>query len=108
MSKPDHQDYNLVITGHSLGGGMSTLMVLLYLIHPLKAFKERTFEKLNGYSFGGASVLSLDFDKYLKDIMKNVIFGYDIVPRLSYGSVRDICKIMLAFDEINVFNLEFL
>jgi len=81
---------------------MSTLMTLLYVIHPLKVFKERTYERLSGYSFGGASVLSLDFEKYMKDIMKNVVLGHDIVPRLSFGSIRDLCKIMLAFDEINV------
>jgi len=81
---------------------MSTLMTLLYVIHPLKVFKERTYERLSGYSYGGASVLSTDFDKYMKDIMKTVVLGYDIVPRLSYGSVRDLCNIILAFDEINV------
>jgi len=98
FSKPEHQDFSFSITGHSLGGGMSTLMVLLYLVHPLKALKDNT---MNGYSYGGASVLSEEFDKYMKPVMKSFILGDDIVPRLSYGSITDVCKIILAFDEIN-------
>jgi len=91
-----------MITGHSLGGGMSTLMVLLYLVHPLKALKENITHRLHGYSYGGASVLSAEFDKYMKPVMKSFILGDDVVPRLSYGSIQDVCKIILAFDEINV------
>ena len=102
FSKPINSDFNLIVTGHSLGGGMSTLMVLLYLVHPLKAIKGNISKRLFGYSYGGASVLSTDFDKYMSGAMKSVILGYDIVPRLSYGSIMDICNVMLAFDEINV------
>jgi len=91
-----------VVTGHSLGGGITTLMSLLYLIHPLQVFKDGIKEKLKGFSYGSASVLSTDFDKYLRDTLTTVILGYDVVPRLSYGSVKDLCKVMLAFEEINV------
>ena len=78
------------------------MMSLLYLVHPLKSMKGSVEQRVIGYSFGGASVLSADFDKRLKNVMKTVVFGYDYVPRLSYGSVNDICKVILAFDEINV------
>lgn len=32
-------EFSLVVTGHSLGGGMTLMMVLLLLVHPLKYFK---------------------------------------------------------------------
>lgn len=102
MSQPDYNDYQLKVTGHSLGGGMATLTVLLYIIHPLKALKGKVKERLRGYSYGGASVLSLDFDKYMQEVMRTVVLGSDVVPRLSYGSIRDLCKIMLVFNEIRV------
>jgi len=80
---------------------MATLMVLLFMIHPLKALKGDLNNRLSGYSYGGASVLSPEFTRFFEPIMKNIVLGYDIVPRLSYGSIKDICNIMTAFDEMN-------
>ncbi|RYG23646.1 MAG: hypothetical protein EOO01_44100, partial [Chitinophagaceae bacterium] len=36
---------------------------------PLKVMKDQVKHKFRGYSFGSASVLSLDFDKYMKDVL---------------------------------------
>ena len=36
-------EYSLVVTGHSLGGGMTLMMVLLLLVHPLKYFKVKFY-----------------------------------------------------------------
>ena len=85
---------------------MATLMVLLYMIHPLRALKGEEISRLSGYSYGGASVLSAEFRRMFEPVMKNIVLGYDIVPRLSYGSIKDICNIMTAFDEMNVSSIK--
>jgi len=81
---------------------MATLMAFLYLVHPLKSIKGDMRKKMRAYSYGGASVLSKDVDMYLKDVVTSMVFGNDIVPRLSYGSVKDICKIILMFEQVEV------
>ena len=84
---------------------MSTLLTFLYSVHPLKAFNRNMTGRLKGYSYGGASVLSRVFEKYMHGIARSVVFHNDVVPRLSYGSISDICKIILMFDELEVFSL---
>jgi len=108
FSRPEYEDFDLVIAGHSLGGGMATLMAFLYLVHPLKAMKGDPKDKIRAYSYGGASVLSKDFDLYLKHVVTSVVFGNDIVPRLSYGSIKDLCKIILTFEQVDLEEPQFL
>jgi len=83
-------------------------MAFLYLVHPLKAMKGDPKDKIRAYSYGGASVLSKDFDLYLKNVVTSVVFGNDIVPRLSYGSIKDLCKIILTFEQVDLEDPQFL
>ena len=81
---------------------MATLLVFLYLVHPLQAFQRNMHGRIKGFSFGGASVLSKDFDKYMHGKMHSVVFQNDIVPRLSFGSISDVCKVILMLEKFEV------
>lgn len=117
FEKLNDPDYNLIVTGHSLGGGMTLMMVLLLLIHPLKYFKVNFFRKffclklfkdvdvrrkIRGYTFGAPPVFSKELKPLFEGVIFNVINEYDLVPRLSFGTIKDVIRIILTFDEIHV------
>lgn len=57
---------------------------------------------MKAYSYGGASVLSKDFDDMFNGILTSSIVGYDIVPRLCLNRVQDMCRMILALEKLNV------
>lgn len=92
---------NIYITGHSLGGSTSVLTTML-LVDQLK--KEKCWpltakrEKLNihCYAYAPAPVATRALcEEYLEHV-DVFIYGDDIVPRLSYGSVIDL-QIMIVY-----------
>jgi len=95
-------DYNFVIGGHSLGGGMTTLLTFLMLIHPPSFLKKNPQRTFKAFSYGGASVLSNEFSDIFGDVLKSVICGNDLIPRLSYASVQEICKMMIGLQNLQV------
>lgn len=97
------KDYRLVITGHSLGGGMTSVMTFLFLIHPLSYFKGKKLDDLIvGYSYGAPPT----FDKVVAPVLENHLFNvvnhYDLVPRLSFGSLKDLDKAIVSLNEKEV------
>lgn len=66
---------------------MATLMTFLYMVHPPKQLENNVRQKLKGVSFGGASVISRDFDTFFGDTLTTVICGSDVIPRLSFSAV---------------------
>jgi len=98
------KDYKLVVTGHSLGGGMTIMMVLMLLIHPMKYFEEVSDlkGKIKGYTFGSPPTLSKQLEPFLDGFLVNVVNQYDLVPRLNFGSVKDLIKLILEFEEMEV------
>jgi len=100
FSKPENKDCNFVITGHSLGGGMTTLLAMLFLIHPPRGIENNIRSRLKAYGFGGAKVLSREFLPLFEGIIFNVVNQYDVVPRLDHGSIKDMVKVITSFHEI--------
>ena len=75
-----YSDYNLVITGHSLGAGCAAILSLMFL---------KDFPDLKCYAFEPpGSVLS----ENVADIehITSYVLNTDIVPRLSYLSIRNL------------------
>ncbi|RNA23552.1 sn1-specific diacylglycerol lipase beta, partial [Brachionus plicatilis] len=85
-------DYDLLVTGHSLGAGTAVILAL-----KLKAQYENI--KCIAYSPPGG-LISTALADYTKSFVMSVVLGDDIVPRLSLRSVHnlkaDILKVLHA------------
>ena len=81
---------------------MTTLLTMLFLIHPPEAISNNIRSRLKGYGFGGPKVLSKEFRPLFDGIIVNVVNQYDIVPRLDHGSIKDLFNFILAIDRREV------
>ncbi|XP_037546619.1 diacylglycerol lipase-beta [Nematolebias whitei] len=76
----DAPEYNLVITGHSLGAGTAALLAILL---------RSSFPTLQCYSFSPpGGLLSKALADYTKDFVVSVVLGKDLVPRLSIHNME--------------------
>ena len=68
-----YKNYKLIITGHSLGAGVSAILAVLY---------HSRYENLHCYSFSPpGSLFTLPLVEYSKPFITTIIYGNDIVPR---------------------------
>ena len=119
-----YPSYGLVVTGHSLGGGVAGLLSILCSI------KSETFLKLNTersipidhppiatpfvtsfmsglppgrpvhcYAYGVPAITSIDLANYAKGLITSVVHKTDVVPCLSLGVLRDLKNIALTLYE---------
>ena len=96
------------MTGHSLGGGMTIMMILMLLIHPLKYFEGVDLrERIKGFTFGSPPTLSKQLEPLFEGFLINVVNQYDLVPRLNFGSIKDLMKLILEFEEMEVYKNNF-
>ncbi|PRQ70086.1 hypothetical protein AAT19DRAFT_11739 [Rhodotorula toruloides] len=119
-------DYGLVICGHSLGGGVASLLSLLWSSRS-STFAEhaRSIEEHTGhsiahppistpfvtsytsglppgrpiscYTYGVPCVASPDLVAYCRGLVTSTIHNYDIVPTLSLGVLRDFKSMAMGF-----------
>lgn len=69
------QGYQLVITGHSLGAGIASILALLIKLN-------LNFPNMTCYAFSPpGSLFSFPLAQYCKMFITSVILGNDIVPR---------------------------
>ena len=76
-----HPDYQLRVTGHSQGAGVAALLVHHW---------QRRYPSIRGFVFAPPCVLTLAAAKALGPRLISVVYGDDIIPRLSLGSVEDL------------------
>ena len=70
-----HPEYNLILTGHSLGAGVASLLSVI--LHP-------RYPTLQCYAFSPPGGLaSYEVGEEAKAYVTSVVFGKDIIPRLS-------------------------
>lgn len=82
---------------------MTTAMTFLFLVHPLKYFgKENLKGRVHGYSFGAPPLFSKSIAPILEGYLFNVVNGFDLVPRLSFGTLKDLDRVVMAFHEHEV------
>ena len=120
--------YGLVVTGHSLGGGVAGLLSIISST-PSKRFIKENSERpravdhppittpfvtsfasglppgrpIHCYTYGVPAITSLDLAEYSKGLMTSVIHNSDVVPCLSLGVLRDLKDVALTlFEEGNV------
>ncbi|BGP22429.1 hypothetical protein JCM10295v2_001308 [Rhodotorula toruloides] len=119
-------DYGLVICGHSLGGGVASLLSLLWsnrsstFAHHARSIEEHTGHgvahppistpfvtsfssglppgrPISCYTYGVPCVASPDLVAYCRGLVTSTIHNYDIVPTLSLGVLRDFRSMAMGF-----------
>ncbi|KND00726.1 uncharacterized protein SPPG_03842 [Spizellomyces punctatus DAOM BR117] len=94
-----HPNFGLVLTGHSLGGGVAALLALIwsrkcvgdngeekFFTSEEKGFPSRP---VHCFVYGVPAVMSLNLSSHCKDLITSVIYRHDVVPCLSLGLIRD-------------------
>lgn len=78
-------------------------MTFLFLVHPLKYFgKSDLKNRIVGYSYGAPPVLSKSVGPLLEGHLYNLVNGFDLVPRLNYGTLKDLDHVIMEFHEREV------
>ncbi|XP_064641653.1 diacylglycerol lipase-beta-like [Lineus longissimus] len=77
----EHPDYTLVLTGYSLGAGLSACLALLY---------HSQYPTLKCYSFAGPPVLTPALAQYAQAFICSVVFAKDMIPRMSRVNMDDL------------------
>lgn len=111
--------YGLVVTGHSLGGGVAALLAIAcatpssrYLAeHPKPALEITTpfvtsaasglpaGRPIHCYAYGPPAVTSPDLARYATGLITSVVQNTDVVPCLSLGVLRDLKNIAATIYE---------
>lgn len=78
----DARGYRLVITGHSLGAGVAS--ILAFLIRKRRVWAT---DRMLAVCLGPAASGSLNFARESRDYLYQFLFDYDIVPRASLHSM---------------------
>ncbi|KAF7853281.1 hypothetical protein EAF04_010782 [Stromatinia cepivora] len=119
-------DYGLVMCGHSLGGGVSTLLAIMvseparYGTSFVTSYNpEHSFTSGNAtnnyfhmlhlppgrpihvYAYGPPATLSPSLRSATRGLVTTVVNGNDLVPRLSLGLLHDLQAVALAFKSDN-------
>ncbi|SAM06478.1 hypothetical protein [Absidia glauca] len=118
-----YPDYGLVLCGHSLGGGVVSLLGVLWSqergaflkmnqeTDPTLRFDPVPFvtSHLSGlpagrpvhcYAYGPPCAMSFDLSQYCgQGLVTSVVHGYDIVPTLSWGIIKDLKNVATSLHE---------
>ncbi|OAA35417.1 lipase [Metarhizium rileyi] len=116
-------DYGLVLCGHSLGGGVTSLLGVMlsepnpdgpgFIIsaephsklltqgvgaeHKFSDVRLPNSRRIHVYAYGPPGIMSPSLRKITRGLITTVVHGNDIVPHLSLGVLHDIQGLALAF-----------
>jgi len=82
-----HPSYKVILVGHSLGAGTAALLSLLL-------YSNYTFP-IHCYSYAPPAIMSLDLASKCQKFVTSIIVNDDLVPRMSWGSIEDLKKIVV-------------
>lgn len=70
---------------------MTSVMTFLFLIHPLKYFGNEDLKgRVHGYTYGAPPIFNQATASVFEGHLTNVVNHHDLVPRLSFGSLKDL------------------
>lgn len=82
---------------------MTQSLTFLFLMVPLKYFQGADLTgRIKGYAFAPPPVFEKSAAGLLEGHLINVCHRYDIVPRISFGSLRDLDAAVAALAEASV------
>jgi hypothetical protein len=119
-----YPDYGLVLSGHSLGGGVAALLAITCSVKasvfraqnaaratpvshpPISTPFVTSFSSglppgrpIHCYAYGIPAVSSIDLAKYSVGLITSVVQNADVVPTLSLGVLRDLKNIAVTLHE---------
>ena len=77
------QANKLILTGHSLGSGIASILLILLVQDGFKY-------DIIAYTFGCPPIVSRNIANQYDSYIRSFIYRYDLIPRLSYGTVSDL------------------
>lgn len=108
----EFKEYGLVLTGHSLGGGVAAILAILLSIPSNSSFVTHNVtaastdgiripegRKIHCYAFGTPACVSEELRRTTRTLITTVVHGHDVVPCLSFGIIRDFWTVAVAFKE---------
>jgi pimeloyl-ACP methyl ester carboxylesterase len=91
---------NLNIVGHSLGGAIAVVLVMIIKArHWERIARLSSFKKIHAYTYGAPPCVSTILAEEYKAYMSGYIFESDLVPRISYGSILDFRELIVCANE---------
>ncbi|KAJ3006123.1 UNVERIFIED_CONTAM: hypothetical protein HDU68_004263 [Siphonaria sp. JEL0065] len=107
-----HPGYSLIITGHSLGAGLASLITLQWgdastgFVRPETGFPPTT--RIHSFSYATPAIIAqiikpanhgtgpttTGYASAFNSLVTNLVIGDDFVPDLSLGSVRDLTNVV--------------
>lgn len=96
-----YPEYGLVMCGHSLGGGVASLLCVLWsqqnhdTDNLMPSFVTSSQSGLPAgrpihcYAYGPPGVMSLSLSTYCSGLVTSIVHGYDVVSSLSLGLLKD-------------------
>ncbi|CEJ04101.1 hypothetical protein RMCBS344292_18070 [Rhizopus microsporus] len=86
-----------IITGHSLGGGTASLLMMMVANHvdELRSLTNNPLFDVHCYNYAPAAVCSIDLGKKYEQFIDSFVCHDDIVGRLSYGSAMKLKELIL-------------
>ncbi|XP_062516675.1 diacylglycerol lipase-alpha-like [Corticium candelabrum] len=83
-----HVEYNVVITGHSLGAGTASILALLYVL-------ENRYPDLVCFAYSPpGGLLSIPAVELTKKFTTSIVLGKDMIPRLSLEKAYKLLDVM--------------
>ncbi|KAJ3004310.1 hypothetical protein HKX48_001320 [Thoreauomyces humboldtii] len=95
--KRDNPSYDLIITGHSLGAGIASLLTLL-LCSP--EYRSR-FPSVRGVCFATPACCTEDLTVSAEGVVDSLVLGYDVIPALSEKSLIWLLRELQKFSKTN-------
>ncbi|EMD47839.1 lipase, putative [Entamoeba histolytica KU27] len=88
-ARNEYPNLDLIITGHSLGGGIATLITLFLN-------EQKPEWHIHCYGFAPAATLSENIAMMpeVNELVTSIVFDYDVVPSLSLNSCKRLIKRM--------------
>mmetsp|Transcript_33634 Transcript_33634/g.97021 ORF Transcript_33634/g.97021 Transcript_33634/m.97021 type:complete len:680 (+) Transcript_33634:257-2296(+) len=81
--------YNMVLQGHSLGGGVASLLALKWISDPLLG------PKIHCVAFNPPCIVTLELAAASKDYITSIVHARDMVSRASIGSISNMQRVLL-------------
>ncbi|KAE8220486.1 hypothetical protein CF319_g5999 [Tilletia indica] len=124
----ENPDYGVVLAGHSLGGGVCTVLAVLWsvpapvFLRQIEDIKAKGLEPprfppittpfvtsltsglppgrpIHAYAYGPPATASADLSRFCRGLVTSLAHGYDMVPFLSLGSLRDLKNVAKSLAE---------